>query len=432
MMRLSAALSAKIHELSEAFAHLSRPQVKVLALYALGILVAGRCGLSCVSFVLSRWLGQSFHTVRERLRDWYCSARDKSGHQRRDLDVPSCFAPLLAWILKDWGAERLALALDATTLGQRFVVLSISVLYRSSAIPVAWAILPANVKHRWKPEWLALLERLRPAVPSSMQVLALADRGLYAKWLFKAVTQAGWHPFLRINLNNAEFCPEGGQYVPMGSLLPRVGSQYAAGGVMFRSARARLPCTLCAVWAEGCAEGWFVVSDLPPRQAQAGWYGLRNWIERGFKHTKSGGWNWQETRMTDPQRAQRQWLAMSVADVWAMRQGSQEEPSPDPPPAAPDPAPAAKGPRPSPGHRPPKKTRRSQRRSKRAAAQQPAKQTKKAAARPRRILSVFRMGVIAMLVMVLAGTLPSKGRFVPEPWPDFVRCPAVTAQPRAP
>ena len=71
----------------------------------------------------------------------------------------------------------------------------------------AWAILPAAVKHRWKPEWLALLERLRPAVPSSMQVLALADRGLYAKWLFKAITHAGWHPFLRIDASEFELLP---------------------------------------------------------------------------------------------------------------------------------------------------------------------------------------------------------------------------------
>ena len=401
--------------------------MKVLALYALGVLTAGRCGLSCVSFALSQWLGQPFNTVRERLRDWYCSAEDKTGHKRRDLDVQSCFAPLLAWILQDWDAKQLALALDATTLGQRFVVLSISVLYRSSAIPVAWVILPANCKHRWKPEWRALLQRLRPVVPSRMQVLVLADRGLYAKWLFQDITGCGWHPFLRINLNHAEFCPEGGTYVPMQSLLATVGSQYSARGVMFRSAQARLPCTLCAVWAEGCAEGWFVVTDLAPEQAQAGWYGLRSWIERGFKHTKSGGWNWQETRMKDPRRAERQWLAMAVADVWAMRQGSQQEPAP----AA---APSAKGAGKSAGCGLPrnKKTPGRRAQSKGADAGNPAAAEPETAKRPRRILSVFRMGVIAMLVTLLAGVLPSKGRFVPEPWPSSIPSPATMAQPRAP
>lgn len=27
----------------------------------------------------------------------------------------------------------------------------------------------------------------------------LADRGLYAHWLFEAIRRNGWHPFLRIN-----------------------------------------------------------------------------------------------------------------------------------------------------------------------------------------------------------------------------------------
>jgi hypothetical protein len=414
------ALSAGMDELTDAFPHLSKPQVKGLALYALGIIMAGRCGLSCVAYVLAQWMGQSYNTVRERLRDWYCSAPDKSGRQRRDLDVQACFAPLLAWILKSWAGTQLALALDATTLGQRFVVLTLSVLYRSSAIPVAWVILPANVKHRWKPEWLALLERLRPAVPPSMQVLVLADRGLYARWLFRAITQAGWHPFLRINLNNAEFCPEGGRHVPIRGLLPHVGSQYAARGVMFRSVKARLPCTLCAVWSEGCAEGWFVVTDLAPEQAQAGWYGLRSWIERGFKHTKSGGWNWQETRMEDPQRAQRQWLAMAVADVWAMREGSQQEPPPDPPPAVAGASPEAKAPGPGPGSTKKKGPKKARRKRARPNASGRRKPETKATTSPRRTLSVFRMGIIALVMLLLSGTLPSHGQFVPEPWPDTV------------
>src|SRR4051794_31165857 len=88
-----------------------------------GARARGRCGLSCVAFVLARWLGQAFDAARERLRDWYCGAGDKTGRRRRrDLDVEACFAPLLAWVLRDWaGPADLAVALDATTLGERFV-----------------------------------------------------------------------------------------------------------------------------------------------------------------------------------------------------------------------------------------------------------------------------------------------------------------------
>jgi len=154
-VRRPAALSAWTAELASAFPRLSRPQVKVLAEYSMGMVLAGRCGLSCDAFALARWLGQKFDAVRERLRDWYRSAADKSGAGRppgrggrREVDVGSCFAPLLAWVLRDWDGPDLAVALDATTLGERFVVLEAAVVYRGGAVPVAWSVLPATAKGR--------------------------------------------------------------------------------------------------------------------------------------------------------------------------------------------------------------------------------------------------------------------------------------------
>ena len=55
---------------------------------------------------------------------------------------------MLRWVLAWWPEEHqeLALALDATTLGQRFTVLCVSVLVRGCAIPVAWKVLAYNQK----------------------------------------------------------------------------------------------------------------------------------------------------------------------------------------------------------------------------------------------------------------------------------------------
>jgi hypothetical protein len=46
--------------------------------------------------------------------------------------------------------------MDATTLGQRFTVLCISVLYRGCAIPIAWKIVGTHEKGAWEPYWKAL------------------------------------------------------------------------------------------------------------------------------------------------------------------------------------------------------------------------------------------------------------------------------------
>ena len=58
---------------------------------------------------------------------------------------------------------------------------------------------------------------------------------------------------------------------------------------------------------------------------QACWYGLRAWIEAGFKLTKRGGWQWQRTKMEDPRRASRLWLAIAVATLWVLAVGGEAE-----------------------------------------------------------------------------------------------------------
>jgi hypothetical protein len=49
---------------------LSHPQAGVLALWSLGMVVTGRCGLSQVSALLALLLGQTEGTLRQRLREW--------------------------------------------------------------------------------------------------------------------------------------------------------------------------------------------------------------------------------------------------------------------------------------------------------------------------------------------------------------------------
>ena len=63
------------------------------------------------------------------------------------------------------------------------------------------------------------------------------------------------------------------------------------------------------------------MTDLAPSAGAAWWYGLRAWIEQGFKITKRGGWQWQRTRMSDPQRAARLWVAVAVATLWRLSVG---------------------------------------------------------------------------------------------------------------
>jgi len=133
-------LSQWKQEVSTTFGHLSKPQVWGLVLWSAGIALSGSEGITQISALLALVLDQQEQAVFQRLREWYLDAKHKSGKKRRDLDVPSCFAPLLRWIVRLWGNEnqQMLLVLDATQLRDRWTILSISVVVRSGALPVAW------------------------------------------------------------------------------------------------------------------------------------------------------------------------------------------------------------------------------------------------------------------------------------------------------
>jgi len=367
--------------------HLSKPQARVLALWSLGMVLARSCALSAVSLFLAQGLERQPNTVRQQLREFCYEAKAKRGKPRQELAVETCFAPLLAWVLRWWEGDQLALAVDATTLGQRFVVLVVSVLYRGCAIPVAWTVVPALEKHAWRREWLRMLRQVRTAVPRRFFVIVLADRGLYARWLFQRMVRLGWHPLLRINTGGTFRPGASAHYRPLRELVPQPGTQWVGAGTAFQGPRRRLNCTLLACWEDGYTDPWLLLTDLAPQAGEACWYGLRAWIEQGFKIIKRGGWQWQRTRMTDPQRAARLWLAVAVATLWLLSVGGAAEETIPVSTLLPLALAAC----------PPSRPQR---------------------ATQLRLVSIFRHGWITILVALLNQRHLPLGRFVPEPWPQ--------------
>lgn len=373
-------LSAWIAEVSTRLPQLSKPQAVVLGLWSFSMVITRCCSLSAVTVLLAALLQRKENTVRQRLREWYYDAADKRGQQRVAVEVESSFVPLLRWVLSSWQAKQLALALDATALGDRLVVLAVSVLYRGCAIPVAWKVLVANQPHPWKKECLRLLRLLHRAVPREMTVIVLTDRGLSQPWLFRRICRLHWHPLLRIT-RNGTFRPTGQTtFKPLPGFVPQIGSCWQGTGTLYKTNP--LECTLLCRWEADYSDPWLLITDLPPHHSQACWYGLRAWIEQGFKFIKRAGWQWHRTRMTDPQRAARLWLVVAVATLWLLGVGGYAEQS-IPDTTLPDLADLLIDLPPKP-----------------------------------RTVSIFRRGWIHILVALLNQQPLPQICFLPEPWPD--------------
>jgi len=218
-----------------------------------------------------------------------------------------------------------------------------------------------------------------------MIVIVLTDRGLYFKRWFKGIQGLGWHPFMRIN-SGGTFYPEGFRYYrPLTSVAPRPKTDWHGRGTAFKTTGKQLRCTLLARWEAEMDDAWFIITDLPPDCCEACWYGLRAWIEPSFHTTKRGGWQWHRTRMTEPARVSRFWLAISVATLWLLSVGGEADCNL------------------------PESTclqiteiiidRHEQKKTQ------------------LRSVSVFRRGLVRILIALLCHEPLPKGYFIPEPWP---------------
>lgn len=293
-----------------------------LALWVYGaVLAQSACQNAVIGALeaLGRW-----HTVRQYLREWLYDGADKAAPCQPQVVVPPCFAPLMRWLLTWWQSDTLAVAVDATAHHDRIVALVVSVLYRGSAIPVAWHLLPAQRQGAWMAPVLGLLCLLAPAVPRTLTVLVLADRGLWSPRLWRGIRTLGWHPLLRLQARTI-FAPAGQDRQPALRLVPGPGHAWVGRGTAFQHRQIRRRGTLLVVWDTGQAEPWVLLTDLPPHRVGVSWYGLRVWIELGFRALKGVGWQWQHTRRTDPDRVARHWLVLAVATLWVLACGTRAE-----------------------------------------------------------------------------------------------------------
>ncbi len=137
--------------------------------------------LTRVSNLIAKINQEPENTVRQRLKEWYQegTAKAKKGNKRGSLKVQECFGSLLKWILDllPSTTQELPIALDATTMGQNFTILSINVLYRSCGIPVAGKVVQATEKGSWKPYWQELFQSLKKIVPPDWKVIVSAEGG---------------------------------------------------------------------------------------------------------------------------------------------------------------------------------------------------------------------------------------------------------------
>ena len=136
---------------------------------------------------------------------------------------------------RELAQEPLVLAADPTSKQDDLVALVISGVYLQHAVPVAWHIVGAQARESWIGHFGRLLRLLAPAVPATVPVPGLCDRGLCSRDLWAQIVALGWHPCLRYP-PHVTFQPQGqSQRVAVRSLITGLGDLWVGTGRAFRA-----------------------------------------------------------------------------------------------------------------------------------------------------------------------------------------------------
>ncbi len=288
---------------------LKKPQLLMLATASLGLALAERCTLTRVAKALPSQ--GKIDTMERRLQRFLSN---------RNIEWVQCSQALAAWVISSLTTDVVVLLVDETSLKERLKVMAVSLAYRGRAIPLAWWCYP---QEKWPMAQvkliMTLLQWVQQGIPKGKTVLVEADRGIgTSPRLLKAIEAMGWYYLVRVQ-SGVRLALNNGRVVSFRRLAPKCGIQWQGKVRAFQKA-GWLPCWAVAVWERGHAEPWLLLTNYS--EAQSSWYGIRMWEEAAFKDFKSSGWQWQRSHVWNPDHANKLWLVMALAYVWAVSLGT--------------------------------------------------------------------------------------------------------------
>ncbi len=163
-------------------------QLKTLAWCLVGLLLVGKVSVPpWASQIVSNAPQQA--SRERRLYRWLSNTKV----------VPvRLYGPLVCEALRRWGGERLYLALDTTTLWNRFTVSSLSVIYRGRAIPLAWRVIRSQSTSVSFQVYQSGLLWAAKLLPVGTKIVLLGDRGFADIALMGQARDLGWSFRLRL------------------------------------------------------------------------------------------------------------------------------------------------------------------------------------------------------------------------------------------
>lgn len=239
------------------------------------------------------------------------------------LTPEACLHPLARQHLQQVNAQRLVLAIDASTHTDRMVVLMVGVCYRGQCLPLAWESWEANVRLKEAGFWQrvdALLSQVAKLLPTDKACVWLADRAFGTPKFTDLVQARGWHFVVRVQ-GQTLFRDDVGHTSRLDRTLT-LRKRFKGRGQVFKKAKWR-GLSVVVVKGQQHPSPLCLVSDLPPDWSLIRDYRQRFMLEVTFRLYKSGGWQWEASQVQALPHLQHQLLGMALATWMVLLTGSQ-------------------------------------------------------------------------------------------------------------
>jgi hypothetical protein len=299
--------------------HLCVPQLGVwqtrrLALLVSGLLLARHTALPRLAAHLRR-VSRSTQadSIERRLRRILADT---------NWDVAAIYIQVARVSLAHLPAGRCVLVLDDTQQTTHCALSTLALDYGGRALPLAWCRWSGRLHGAYWTQIDALFDQAQRILPAQVQPVVLADRGLASPTLIELIQQRGWDYLVRVQrdttlrVQSSRRSPR----VRLGELVTSPGAPpVVQEGWVFE--RHTMWAHIAAVWRTGHQEPWLLVSNLDLGVRLAEVYAQRMHVEALFRDTKSGGFEWELSRVLRADRAQRLLLGLMLAVLCAVLLG---------------------------------------------------------------------------------------------------------------
>lgn len=239
------------------------------------------------------------------------------------IQVAAIYPKLVQKALLGWSGEMVYLALDSSSLWDRFVIVRVALIYRGRAVPLSWLVLGQASTSVAFETYKPILKDAARCLPTGCRVILLADRGFDDIDLMRQARDLGWS--FRIRLKGSLWVYRANKpALKVSRLMPAKGQALFIQKVWL-TGRFFGPVylALAQVYTANGVEFWAIVSDAPTGLHTFDEYGLRFDLEEDFLDDKSAGFQIEASEIRDADMLARLGLVLATTTLYLVSTGTQ-------------------------------------------------------------------------------------------------------------